>query len=142
MYQHVMAGRAFEVPAADDKQDPTLKAVLALTSIWPEVPVVFQSRGVIVGLVKKTMKVSAEAWRELEKGAYLPPAEAAQRAESFLSMHEQFAAQNRHDFRENVAEGQKRQAARDAIVVGGVGPSVETSPTTVASEKVEGAPLT
>lgn len=119
MRRHVMLGKAFEIPATQSQDDLTTKSVLCLQELWPDTPVIFQSRGWIIGMVEQTMKVSKEAWGELKKAGYFPPAEAAKNAEAFLTKHEQFVtAQNGQDIELNIKEGQRRQAARDAIVVG------------------------
>lgn len=132
MYAHVMRGAAFEIPAALNTDDKTTRAVLALKHIYPNVPVVFQSRGIIIGQVQKTMKVSKEAWDKLDSAGYLPPEEVAKNANEFLSRHEAFMKRNEQDVSANIAEAQRRQAERDAIVVdSGVALKAE-QPTTFA----------
>jgi hypothetical protein len=119
MRRHVVQGKAFEIPAAMSTDDVTTKAVLCLQELYPDIPVIYQSRGIIVGLVERTMKVSKEAWAQLKGSGYFSPAEAAGRAEAFLDRHTQFINRNEQNVDENVKEAQRRQAVRDAIVVSG-----------------------
>lgn len=121
MRKHVVQGKAFEIPAAMSTDDATSKAVLCLQELYPEVPVVFQSRGLVIGMVEQTMKVSKGAWDELKKAGYFAPADAAKNAEAFLDKHTEFINRNEQSVEENVKEGQRRQAARDAIVLDGHG---------------------
>ena len=119
MYKHVQAGRAFEVPNGPGTDDLVVRSVLCLREMYPDVPVVYQARTVIIGRVDKTMKVGKEAWDLMEKGRYLPPAALAQNAERFLDDQAQWLASQGLDRNEEITEGQRRQAARDALVLAG-----------------------
>lgn len=130
MYAHVQRGASFEIPSAASKDDLTVRAVMCLRQMYPEVPVVYQARGIIIGHVDKTMKVSDAAWGMMKKGRYMPEAGLAQSPEAFLNDQAAFLAGQGLDFGEEVKEGQRRQAERDRIVLAG-GSAVEAERTAV-----------
>lgn len=119
MYAHVQAGRSFEIPSNNSKDDLTVRSVLCLRQMYPDVPVVYQARGIIIGRVDKTMKVGAQAWEMMDKGRYLPAPGLAQNPEAFLADQAAFVSSQGLDMDVEVAEGQRRQAARDALVMSG-----------------------
>lgn len=119
MYAHVQMGRSFEIPSNMSKDDLTVRTVLCLRQMYPDVPVVYQARGIIIGRVDKTMKVGADAWKMMDKGRYLPAPGLAQNHEAFLADQAAFVASQGLDMDTEVAEGQRRQAARDSLVMAG-----------------------
>jgi len=119
MYAAVQQGKAFEVPNGPGTDDLVVRSVLCLRQMHPDVPVVYQARTIIIGRVDKTMKVGKEAWDLMQKGNYLPPAQLAQNADRFLDDQAQWLASQGLDRGEEIAEGQRRQAERDRIVMSG-----------------------
>lgn len=119
MYSHVQAGRAFEVPSGMGTDDLTIRAVMCLRQMYPEVPVMYQARTVIIGHVDQTMKVSKEAWKELERGKYLPKAALAHNPEAFLNDQAAWLGSQGLNRSEEIVEGQRRQAERDRLVLSG-----------------------
>lgn len=134
MYQHVQAGRTFEVPHGPGTDDLTTRAVLCLRQMHPEVPLVFQARTVIIGRVDKTAKVSGAAWDQLKKGNYLPEAQLAHNPEAFLAEQAAFIQGQGLDRSEEIKEGQRRQAERDRIVMSG-GNAIDAERTAVKVER-------
>ena len=126
MYAHVQMGRSFEVPNGPGTDDLVVRSILCLRQMYPDVPVVYQARTVIVGRVDKTMKVGKEAWDLMDKGRYLPNAQLTQQPDAFLADQAAWLSSQGLNRDEEIAEGQRRQAARDAIVMtGGSGVSAE-----------------
>lgn len=133
MFAHVRRGISFEVPNGRGSDDLTTRAVLCLRELYPEqVDVVYQSRGIIIGPVKKTMsKVSDDGWKNLDKGKYLPEAALAHNPERFLDDQHAWATMQGLNRDEEADEGQRRQAERDRIVMtGGNATDVERSAVT------------
>lgn len=118
MMGYVRRGVSFEIPNGNIT-DATTSAVLCLRETYPEqVEVMYQARGIIIGPLKKAMqKVSKEGWNELEKGQYMPAQQLAHNPERFLDDQHAWAAMQGLDRDKEAAEGQRRQAERDRIVM-------------------------
>ncbi|TAL42401.1 MAG: hypothetical protein EPN91_08455 [Salinibacterium sp.] len=122
MLTYVRRGVSFEIPNGNIS-DATTRAVLCLRETYPEqVEVMYQARGIIIGPLKKAMqKVGEEGWKNLEKGQYLPSAQLAPNHERFIDDQHAWAAMQGLNRDQEAAEGQRRQAERDRLVMSGEG---------------------
>lgn len=120
MWQVLVKGCTFEVPAVHSTEYDVTQAVLTLCKKHPEVITkVLQSKSMVLSLGKQApAKVSELAWQQLNKGGYLPDNQLS--PELLFAQHASFQRRNDIDPDEAQAQVLAKERERNAVTVSSV----------------------